>query len=94
MDISNASMYDGTTATAEAVMMAVAAGKKQNTVLVSETVDPKTLDVVKTYAHFHHIDIEMIPAKDGITDLSALRSQLSAGNVAGVVVRNPTIMAS
>lgn len=89
MDISNASMYDGTTATAEAVMMAVAAGKKQNTVLVSETVDPKTLDVVKTYAHFHHIDIEMIPAKDGITDLSALRSQLSAGNVAGVVVQQP-----
>ena len=42
MDISNASMYDGTTATAEAVMMAVAAGKKQNKVLVSGTVDPKT----------------------------------------------------
>ena len=37
MDISNASMYDGTTATAEAMMMAVAAGKKQNKVLVSET---------------------------------------------------------
>ena len=69
MDISNASMYDGTTATAEAVMMAVAAGKKQNKVLVSETVDPKTLAVVKTYAHFHGIEIEMVPAKDGVTDL-------------------------
>ena len=39
MDISNASMYDGTTATAEAMMMAVAAGKKQNKVLVSETLN-------------------------------------------------------
>ena len=88
MDISNASMYDGTTATAEAVMMAVAAGKKQNKVLVSETVDPKTLAVVKTYAHFHGIEIEMVPAKDGVTDLSTLNSQLSA-DVAGVLVQQP-----
>ena len=88
MDISNASMYDGTTATAEAVMMAVAAGKKQNKVLVSETVDPKTLAVVKTYAHFHGIEIEMIPAKDGVTDLSTLNSQLST-DVAGVLVQQP-----
>ena len=89
MDISNASMYDGTTATAEAVMMAVAAGKKQRKVLASETVDPKTVDVVKTYAHFHGIDIEMIAAKEGVTDLAAMRSQLSAGDVAGVVVQQP-----
>jgi len=88
MDISNASMYDGTTATAEAVMMAVAAGKKQNKVLVSETIDPKTLAVVKTYAHFHGIELEMIPAKDGVTDLSTLKSQLST-DVAGVLVQQP-----
>ena len=90
MDISNASMYDGSTATAEAVMMAVAAGKKQNTVLVSETIDPKTLAVVKTYAHFHGIRLEMIPADNGITKLSALNSQLSTiENVAGVLVQQP-----
>ena len=88
MDISNASMYDGSTATAEAVMMAVAAGKKQNKVLVSETIDPKVLAVVKTYAHFHGIEIEMIPAKDGVTDLSTLNSQLST-DVAGVLVQQP-----
>ncbi|MBQ8463968.1 MAG: aminomethyl-transferring glycine dehydrogenase subunit GcvPA [Prevotella sp.] len=90
MDISNASMYDGSTATAEAVMMAVAAGKKQRRVLVSETLDPKTLAVVKTYAHFHGIDLQMIPAKDGVTDLSTLKSQLSASNdVAAVLVQQP-----
>lgn len=90
MDISNASMYDGSTATAEAIMMAVAAGKKQNKVLVSETVDPKTLAVIKTYAHFHGIDLVTIPSKNGVTDLESLTAQLTAQNgVAGVLVQQP-----
>ena len=90
MDISNASMYDGTTATAEAMMMAVAAGKKQNRFLVSETVDPKTVAVMKTYAHFHGIDIEMVPAKDGVTDLSFLTAHLTPqSGIAGVLVQQP-----
>jgi glycine dehydrogenase subunit 1 len=89
MDVSNASMYDGTTATAEAVMMAVAAGKKCNKVLVSSTIDPKILKVVDTYAHFHGIEIEMIQAKDGITDKDDMKSKITKGGVAGVVVQQP-----
>lgn len=91
MDISNASMYDGSTAAAEAVMMAVAAGKKQNTVLISETVDPKILKVIQTYAHFHGIKIEMIRQKEGVTDLQELHDQLSQhqGEIAGVMVQQP-----
>lgn len=89
MDVSNASMYDGTTATAEAVMMAVAAGKKCNKVLVSETVDPNTLKVVKTYAKFHGIDIEMIAAKDGATDKEDMLRKVAQGGVAGVLVQQP-----
>ena len=89
MDISNASMYDGTTATAEAVMMAVAAGKKQRTVLVSETLDPKTLAVVQTYAHFHGIELVMIPAEGGVTSRQSLEALLGGGGVAGVLVQQP-----
>lgn len=89
MDISNASMYDGTTATAEAVLMAAAASKKCNKVLVSSTVDPKTLDVVRTYAHFQGVEIEMIEAKDGATDRADLDRKLAAGGVAGVLVQQP-----
>ena len=89
MDISNASMYDGSTATAEAMMMAVAAGKKQNKVLVSETLDPKTLAVLKTYAHFQGIELEMIPQKNGVTSKEALEAQLKQGGVAGVLVQQP-----
>lgn len=89
MDISNASMYDGTTATAEAVMMAAAAAKKADTVLVSETVDPKTVAVVKTYAHYHGVNIEMVAQDNGATDMGAVRQRLGRGGVAGVVVQQP-----
>lgn len=89
MDISNASMYDGSTATAEAVLMAVASAKKACKVLVSETVDPKILAVIRTYAHFHGVDIEMVKATDGATDKADLDSKLAAGGVAGVLVQQP-----
>ena len=91
MDISNASMYDGTTACAEAMMMAVAAGKKQNKVLVSAAQNPKTRRVLDTYALHKGIELETIPTKDGVTDLSTLHSQLSTGNVAGVIVQQPNV---
>jgi len=89
MDISNASMYDGTTATAEAVMMAKAAAKKAGTVLVSDTVDPKTVAVVKTYAHFHGVKIETVKQENGATDLTELKRRLGEGGIAGVVVQQP-----
>ena len=92
MDISNASMYDGTTAAAEAMMMAVAAGKKQNKVLVSEALNPKTRQVLDTYALYHGIELVTIPLKDGVTDLSTLNSQLSTlDGVAGVMVQQPNV---
>ena len=89
MDISNASMYDGTTATAEAVLMANAAAKKADTVLVSATVDDKTRAVIDTYAHFQGINIVTVDEKDGVTDTACLDTLLDKGNVAGVVVQQP-----
>ena len=92
MDISNASMYDGTTAAAEAAMMAVAAGKKQDKVLVSEGINPRTRAVLDTYALHKGIELVTIPMKDGATDLSALTSQLSSlEGVAGVMVQQPNV---
>jgi glycine dehydrogenase subunit 1 len=91
MDISNASMYDGTTATAEAMMMAVAAGKKQNKVLVSEGVNPETRKVLDTYALHHGIELGTIPLKDGVTSRQDLEAQLAEGAVAGVIVQQPNV---
>ncbi|MBO7047230.1 MAG: aminomethyl-transferring glycine dehydrogenase subunit GcvPA [Prevotella sp.] len=89
MDISNASMYDGTTATAEAMMMAVAAGKKANKVLVSETLNANTRQVLDTYALHQGIELETIAEKDGVTDLADLQTRLAEGGVAGVIVQQP-----
>ena len=89
MDISNASMYDGTTATAEAMMMAVAAGKKQNKVLVSDTLNKRTRKVLDTYALHQGIELVTIEEKNGVTDFDDLKAQLAEGGVAGVIVQHP-----
>ena len=89
MDISNASMYDGSTATAEAAIMAMASTKKTDTVLVSTTVDPKIVNVVKTYAHFHGFNVEMIAQNEGVTDKAQMSERLDKGGVAGVIVQQP-----
>ena len=89
MDISNASMYDGATATAEAAMMSIAAGKKCNKVLASATIDPKVRAVIDTYAHFHGFDVETIAERDGVTDFTDMKQRLSQGGVAGVIVQQP-----
>lgn len=90
MDVSNASMYDGATATAEAMLMCVNSAKKKNTVLISETFDPRTIAVVKTYAKYHGINLEVIPAKDGITDKEAIAARFEQEkDVAGVIVVQP-----
>ena len=89
LPIANASMYDGSTATAEAAIMAIASGKKANKVLVSESVDDKILAVIRTYTHFQDAEIELIPAEDGITSRTAMQEKLQQGGVAGVIVQQP-----
>ena len=89
LPIANASMYDGSTATAEAAIMAVASGKKANRVLVSETVDDKILAVIRTYTHFQGVQIEVVPAEDGATSRTAMQEKLQQGGVAGMIVQQP-----
>lgn len=89
MEVSNASMYDGTTATAEAVIMAVSAGRKKNRVLLSSALNPVTAQVIATYALPRGIVLETIPEHDGVTDLAELKNMLGAGDVAGVVFQTP-----
>ena len=85
LDIANASLYDGATATAEAMLMCVASSRKKNRVLVSSTMDPVVIDTVRTYARYHGIAVDMIPEKEGVTDAVAMKNMLAKGDVAGVL---------
>lgn len=91
MEVSNASMYDGATATAEAVMMAVASQRKRNLVLVSATINPAVRRVVDTYANYHGISLITIPQEDGVTSRKELASLLEkrGKEIAAVVVPSP-----
>ena len=86
MEISNASMYDGPTAAAEAMFMAMACTKKKTRVLLSDTLLPNVRRVVETYAGFHGVKLGSIAQKDGQTSLESLKAELAAGDVAGIIV--------
>lgn len=73
----NASMYDGPTAAAEAVRMCVAASKKKNTVIVSATLLPSVLDVIKTYASYSGVNVVVSESvtedvAEGVADLAGV----------------------
>ena len=86
MDVANASMYDGPTAAAEAMMMCTASVRKKNRVLLSGALLPHVIKVIETYAKFHGVDITVIPSEGGVTPLKAIEAALEQGDVAGVIV--------
>lgn len=79
MEATNASMYDGATAAAETMFMMVASAKKKNRVLISSTLHERVVNVVKTYAKFHGVDLTAVGEKDGVTDLEAVKAELAKG---------------
>ena len=86
LDICNASMYDGPTAAAEAMKMAIACTKKKTRVLLSKALLPHVIKVVETYAKFHGVELGYLPAEGGQTSLDALRAEVQKGDVAGAIV--------
>ena len=86
LDVSNASLYDGPTAAAEAMKMALACTKKKTRVLLSQTLLPHVRKVVETYARFHGVELGYFACKDGRTSLESLNAELAAGDVAGVIL--------
>lgn len=74
MDVSNAGVYDGAHAAAEAVAMF--RERKRLKTVVSATIKPMTLEVIKTYCQFAGTPLEVIPANRGRTDVNALKDAL------------------
>lgn len=90
LDITNASMYDGATSLAEAVMMGVRTNGKRK-ILVSRGVHPNYRHVLKTYAWAAGFDIIEIPLKDGVTDLNKT-SELNDENISSIVIQSPNFL--
>ena len=86
MDVSNASVYDGATAAAEAIFMCI--DRKRTKILVSAAVHPMVLEVMETYCKSRSVALEIIPEKDGVTDAEALREKCGK-ETAGVYFQSP-----
>ncbi|MDI6600714.1 MAG: aminomethyl-transferring glycine dehydrogenase subunit GcvPA [Thermoanaerobacteraceae bacterium] len=86
MDVSNASIYDGASAMAEAGIMAVKV-KDKGRILVSKTVHPEYRRVLETYTAGMDIDIIEVDYRDGVTDIEDLKTKLK--DVDGLIVQNP-----
>ncbi|MCL1896725.1 MAG: aminomethyl-transferring glycine dehydrogenase subunit GcvPA [Clostridiales bacterium] len=86
MDVSNASVYDGASAAAEAVAMC--RGRGRTKALVSETVHPDVIGTVRTYCRAAGFAMELIPSDGGITDLGVLEGMLDE-DTACVLIAQP-----
>jgi len=71
MEVANASLYDGATAAAEALLMASRATRRDK-VIVSEAVSPLYREVISTYLSGREMELVSVPLKDGLTDLDKL----------------------
>lgn len=74
MDVSNASVYDGASAAAEAVAMC--RNKKRKDIYVSETINPEVMNTIKTYCFGSGGELFIVPKKDGVTDYEKLKEML------------------
>lgn len=86
MDVSNASVYDGATAAAEAAAMC--RDRKRTVTLVSAAVHPDTVNTIRTYCYGSNTELRVVPCKDGKTDMVALREMLTP-DVASLVLQQP-----
>jgi glycine dehydrogenase subunit 1 len=90
-EVANASMYDGSTATTEAVLMAERVTGRRR-VLVARSLHPEYRDVLRTYAKNSGLHVEELPfTTSGMLDIGALKSALGQ-DVCAVVVQSPNFL--
>jgi len=89
MDVSNASMYDGASALAEAVLMALGSQPGRRRVVMPENVHPEYRAVVATYLQHATAEIVLLPTPGGVVDPSDLQHVLEKSPAACVVLQQP-----
>lgn len=87
LDVANASMYDGASAAAEAVLLARAVTRR-NRAVVAGSVHPQYIETIRTYAHGPAISVEVLACPEGTLDPARLEDALS-DQTACVLIQHP-----
>jgi len=88
LDVSNASLYDGGSAAAEAMLMALAITRRFGQVVVAESVHPETRQVLSTFLAHLEPKLVTVPAANGQVTPASI-AQAATAQTAAVVVQYP-----
>jgi glycine dehydrogenase subunit 1 len=92
MDVSNASLYDGASACAEAVLMSLRLQKERNRIVIAETLNPLYRDVVEQYTSSLGVELVILPATaEGLLDIQALDSLVN-DKTAAILLQYPNFL--
>ena len=86
LDVSNASVYDGAVAAAEAIFMTLE--RNRDEILVSDTIDPETLAVIQTYCESRSVKVVLLKNRNHLTDLEEVKKNLNE-RTAGLYLESP-----
>ena len=93
MDVSNASLYDGGSATAEAALMCMNVTKRSDNIVVAGSVHPEYRSILKTYLANLDTRLDIVDTPNGCTDLEALSKQVNT-STACVLIQHPNFFGS
>ena len=90
MEVVIPSIFDGASATAEAVLMAIRLTHKEK-IIISSLLHPHYRETIKTYIEPHNIEIVELPLQDGVTSLDMLKQSID-DNTAAVIIQSPNFL--
>ncbi|MBL0687116.1 MAG: aminomethyl-transferring glycine dehydrogenase subunit GcvPA [Sulfurospirillum sp.] len=93
MEATNASMYDGGTAMAEAALMAIRIGRKRKKIIIDSGVNPIYIKITQTYLAFHDTEVIVLDAKSDKIDKQKLLDLIDE-SVACYIFQNPNFFGS
>ncbi len=88
LDVSNASLYDGGNALGEACYLACVNSKNKQKVVISDTVHPEYLEILRAISLSGRLEVCVVPGKDGVADLDGMVAAID-GQTACAVIQQP-----
>lgn len=85
LEVSNASLYDGGSALAEACSVACQSGKNRRKVIIADTVHPHYLQILKAYALSGRLEVVLVPGQGGAANIEAMINAIDAETACAVI---------